>query len=94
MQNKNLISIFFLFQNLVLFAQPSIEWQKCLGGSSEDQAYSIEQTFDGGFILAGWTASIDGDVWEELVVNLHRPFSRHQTADILFPEPHLQIMVM
>ncbi len=39
-----------------------IEWQKCLGGSSEDQAYSIEQTFDGGFILAGWTASIDGDV--------------------------------
>ncbi|MDR3272615.1 MAG: T9SS type A sorting domain-containing protein, partial [Flavobacteriaceae bacterium] len=41
---------------------PAIEWQKCLGGSSNDIAYSIQQTSDGGYIVAGSTRSIDGDV--------------------------------
>mgnify|MGYP000980357507 CR=1 FL=1 len=39
-----------------------IEWQKCLGGTDYDYAYSIHQTSDGGFIVAGNTASNDGDV--------------------------------
>ncbi|HYV91469.1 MAG TPA: T9SS type A sorting domain-containing protein [Chitinophagales bacterium] len=37
-------------------------WQKCLGGSSYDIAYSIQQTTDGTFIIAGYTGSHDGDV--------------------------------
>ncbi len=37
-------------------------WQKCLGGSEREEAYSIEQTFDGGYIVAGYTESSDGDV--------------------------------
>ena len=37
-------------------------WQRCLGGSWEDDAYSIQQTSDGGFIVAGGTESTDGDV--------------------------------
>ena len=41
---------------------PSIEWQKSLGGANFDQAYSIEQTLDGGYILSGLSKSIDGDV--------------------------------
>lgn len=41
---------------------PDIEWQKCLGGSSVDEAYSIQQTSDGGYIVAGYTYSKDGDV--------------------------------
>jgi hypothetical protein len=42
----------------------NIEWQKCFGGSSIDQAQgnSIEQTSDGGFIVAGFTHSSDGDI--------------------------------
>ena len=40
----------------------NIEWQKCLGGSWRDEAYSIQQTNDGGFIIAGETMSDDGDV--------------------------------
>ena len=40
----------------------AIQWQKSLGGSGEDKAYSIQQTSDGGFIVAGYTASNDGDV--------------------------------
>jgi hypothetical protein len=39
-----------------------IEWQKCLGGTDNDYAYSIQQTSDGGFIVAGETWSNDGDV--------------------------------
>ena len=38
------------------------EWQTSLGGSASDHASSILQTNDGGFILAGQTASTNGDV--------------------------------
>jgi hypothetical protein len=40
----------------------AIQWQKCLGGQDHDGAYSIIQTSDGGFAVAGWTYSTDGDV--------------------------------
>ncbi len=40
----------------------TLQWQKCYGGSNADQAYSIEQTTDGGYIIAGLTESNDGDV--------------------------------
>ena len=40
----------------------AIEWQKSLGGSSDDHAFSFQQTSDGGYIIAGWAMSIDGDV--------------------------------
>jgi hypothetical protein len=40
----------------------NIQWQKCLGGSSDDRAYSIKQTPDGGYVVAGSTWSSDGDV--------------------------------
>ncbi|KXK57064.1 MAG: PKD repeat protein, partial [Chlorobi bacterium OLB7] len=39
-----------------------IEWQKSLGGSGVDDAYSITQTRDGGYIVVGWSQSTDGDV--------------------------------
>jgi hypothetical protein len=37
-------------------------WQKTYGGSDHDEAYSIKQTSDGGFIFTGRSNSIDGDV--------------------------------
>ncbi len=40
----------------------AIQWQKSLGGSGEDRAESIQQTTDGGYILAGYSNSNDGDV--------------------------------
>ena len=40
----------------------SIEWQKSFGGSGEDDANSVLQTDDGGYIVAGYTESNDGDV--------------------------------
>jgi len=40
----------------------NLEWQKCLGGSGYESAHSIQQTIDGGYIVAGFTESNDGDV--------------------------------
>jgi hypothetical protein len=41
---------------------PKIQWQKCLGGSNDDYADSIQETWDGGYIVAGKSESNDGDV--------------------------------
>lgn len=45
-----------------LKADGSLDWKRNYGGSNEDGAYAIEQTKDGGYILAGYTKSNDGDV--------------------------------
>lgn len=43
-------------------AQPLLQWQKSLGGSANDECRAIQQTKDGGYIVAGFTASTDGDI--------------------------------
>ena len=40
----------------------TIQWQKSLGGSFNDYAYSIQQCTDGGYIVAGSSNSVNGDV--------------------------------
>lgn len=40
----------------------TLEWQKSYGGSENDEAYSVQQTTDGGYIVAGMSNSIDGDI--------------------------------
>ena len=40
----------------------AVQWQKSLGGSSIDEGYAIQQTFDGGYIVAGSSNSNDGQV--------------------------------
>ena len=44
------------------FAQPAIQWQKCYGGSYSDFSTSIQPTFDGGYVIAGYACSNDGEV--------------------------------
>lgn len=53
-----------LFEVHLLQAQqaPSIEWQKCLGGTGGDEATSIQLSTDGGYIVAGYSDSHNGDV--------------------------------
>jgi hypothetical protein len=46
----------------VIAQSPGLQWQKTLGGSYNDLAKSIQQTSDGGYIVAGNTESFDGDV--------------------------------
>jgi hypothetical protein len=45
-----------------LSSSGDIKWQKSLGGSGSDEANSIQQTSDGGYIVAGYSNSNDGDV--------------------------------
>jgi len=42
---------------LKLNSDGSLAWQKTYGGNGEDQAYSIQQTTDGGYIVSGYTES-------------------------------------
>src|SRR5437773_2126297 len=55
-----LFTLFFSFNNL--HAQPTIQWQKSLGGTNGDYAYAIQQTTDKGYIVAGESFSNDSDV--------------------------------
>ena len=40
----------------------NILWHRCFGGSRDDEANSVIQTNDGGFMIAGRTYSNDGDI--------------------------------
>ena len=55
---------FFFFQFSSSFGQeaPDIIWDKTYGGSKNDSLTSIQQTTDGGYVVAGITWSNDGDV--------------------------------
>jgi len=53
----------FCYLSSSLSAQPTIEWQKSLGGSNTDQAYVVRQLSSEGYIVAGNTRSIDGDIF-------------------------------
>jgi len=38
-------------------ASGNVQWAKTYGGTGYDRAYSVQQTSDGGYIVAGWTWS-------------------------------------
>ena len=45
---------------------PATEWNRTYGGASSDRAWSMVQTFDGGYAVAGWTQSFGAgldDFW-------------------------------
>ena len=49
-----------------LDAYGDVEWQKTYGGWDLEEATSVQQTADGGYIVAGWTGSFGNspsDVW-------------------------------
>ena len=44
----------------------NVEWQNTYGGTEDDEAFSVQQTADGGYIIAGYTSSFGAgkkDVW-------------------------------
>lgn len=59
---KKILLLAIILISYYSIAQPSIQWQKCLGGSDIDVANSIQCTNDGGFIVVGSTRSNNGNV--------------------------------
>jgi uncharacterized protein YuzE len=55
---------------LKLDTDGNITWQKTYGGSSGDAAYSIRVTSDGGYIVAGYTASYGAGIYDYWVLKL------------------------
>ncbi|PKP48339.1 MAG: hypothetical protein CVT95_04550 [Bacteroidetes bacterium HGW-Bacteroidetes-12] len=60
--NYLLIFCFCMLLFTTAKAQPTIQWEKSYGGTNFEQANSVLQTLDGGFVIAGFTFSVDGDV--------------------------------
>jgi len=62
--NKTVVSLAFV---ALLIAQtafgqpPQIEWSRAFGGDSSDEAFSVQQATDGGFVFAGYTKSFNAD---------------------------------
>jgi uncharacterized delta-60 repeat protein len=47
-----------------------IEWERTYGGSEDDWAFFIQQTSDGGYIVAGCTESFGAGLWDYWVLKL------------------------
>lgn len=59
---KHVFLLFVLLLGLIpMNAQPSIEWQRAIGGAQGDHAYSIKQAMNGSLMVAGFSLSNDGD---------------------------------
>jgi len=55
---------------LKLASDGNIEWQKTYGGSQDEEALSIQQTYDGGYIVAGATESYGAGEQDIFVLKL------------------------
>jgi len=59
-----------------LSASGSLQWQNTIGGTDYEEARSVEQTSDGGYIVCGRSGSSDGDIsvnlgdWDTWVAKL------------------------
>ena len=60
--SKDLLLIIALLLCSYFLVAQSIEWEKTYGGFQSEIPYSVDQTIDEGFIIAGRTRSDDGDV--------------------------------
>jgi hypothetical protein len=49
-------------------ANGNISWAKTYGGASADWAYSVRQTSDGGYIVAGYTGSFGAGLWDIFLI--------------------------
>jgi len=55
---------------LKLDGDGNVQWQKTYGRSSVDEAWSIQQTSDGGYIVASYTHTFGAGIWDAWVLKL------------------------
>ncbi len=56
---------------LKLNSDGSLAWQKTYGGSNYDEAYSVQETTDGGYIVAGYTNSFGAGGYDVYILKLN-----------------------
>jgi len=49
-------------------ANGNLQWAKTYGGTGIDSTISVQQTSDGGYIVAGWTDSFGAGNWDILLI--------------------------
>jgi len=49
-------------------AKGNIQWAKTYGGATDDRAFSVQQTSDGGYIVAGLTSSFGTGDWNIFLI--------------------------
>ncbi|MCC6012537.1 T9SS type A sorting domain-containing protein [Candidatus Caldipriscus sp.] len=49
-------------------ANGNLQWTKTYGGTDDEQAYFVQQTFDGGYIVAGRTRSFGAGGWDAFLI--------------------------
>ncbi len=71
--NIGLLTLFLLLLSTSApraWARPVPKWAGTYGGIGDDAARSVEQTSDGGFIVAGGTGSFGAGFWDAWVLRL------------------------
>ena len=59
---KSIITVSLLVFSLMAYSQqPTIAWQKCIGGTAGEYGWSLKELGDGNLIGCGYTDSNDGD---------------------------------
>ena len=56
---------------LKLNSDGSLAWQKTFGGNGDDEAYSVQETTDGGYIVAGYTTSFGAGGYDVYILKLN-----------------------
>ena len=68
MRKVFIFNIGLLFFQLTCAQYPAIQWQNTIGGNAGDKLIVIHQTYDGGYILGGYSYSgISGDKTEDVL---------------------------
>ena len=68
--NHALACVLMLMLTAPTYAQPDSLWSRYFGGPSLDEAQSVRQTTDGGYILAGSTYGGGSRLWDVLLLKL------------------------